>query len=112
MATSQSQKLAVQKYRAKTYDTIGFDVPKGKREEFKTVAAGMGLSLAKFLLLAAESYGANHAGEEFKTTTPAPMTTEERKLIEDFNALPDDVRKSISKLIRQINQNQPQNQAL
>ena len=101
MATSNAQKLAVQKYRAKTYDTIGFDVPKGKREEFKMRASKLGLSLAKFLFLAAEAYGG-----DFLPVNPAPIekiSAEERRLLDEFNKLPPDVQKSIAKMIRAIN---------
>lgn len=111
MAVSQSQKLALQKYKDNNYDRLAILIKKGKREEYKQAAERLGLGYAEMIRLAIDAFIAENAGEEFKTTTPAPMTAEERKLIDDFNALPDDVRKSISKLIRQINQIQPQNQA-
>lgn len=102
MAVSQAQKLAVQKYRAKTYDTIGFDVPKGKRDEYKEKASKLGLSLAKFLFLSAESYG-----EEF---TPAPrvesekLTAEQRRLLDEFGKLPVDAQKYFMKAFKAINE--------
>ena len=109
MAISESQKLSIAKYRQEKRDRLSTDIPKGKRAEYNAAAGHLGISLALLVQNGVEEYIANHAGEEFKPTTSAPMTAEERKLIDDFNALPDDVRKSISKLIRQINQNQPQN---
>ena len=104
MATSQSQKIAVQKYRAKTYDTIGFDVPKGKREEFKQKAASLGISLAKFLFLSAESYGAKHAGEVVTVKPENQLSAEERKLIDEFNQLPTDAQKHLLKFVKAVNQ--------
>ena len=108
MATTKAQKLATQKYRAKTYDTIGFDVPKGKREEFKTIAAERGLSLARFLLLAAESYAGLQSVESFKpaSMTKQPtekLTSQERTLLDEFNRLPVDVQKAFLKTFKAIN---------
>ncbi len=106
MALSQAQKLAKAKYQQEKRSLIAAEVSKAKGKEYKQKAASLGLSLSALIQRSIESYGANHAGEEFMPPTPAPMTADERKLIEEFNALPDDVRKSISKLIRQINQAQ------
>ena len=102
MAVSQAQKIAVQKYRAKTYDTIGFDVPKGKREEFKTIAAKMGLSLAKFLFLAAESYSTNHAGEVIQKPEAEKLTTEERRLLSAFAKLPKNAQTNLIKTLEAL----------
>lgn len=111
MTVPKSKVIANKKYRAKTYDTIGFDVPKGKREEYKQTAASLGLSLARFLFLAAEEFGkANHAGENFRSApmndTQPKLSQAEQKLISDFNRLPADTQKAIAKLIQTINQNQ------
>lgn len=109
MSVSESQKIAVKKYREKTYDTIGFDVPKGKREEFKFKAAKLGFSLAKFLFIAAESYGTNHAGEVM-TPQPKlePLSAADKQLIDEFARLPVDVQKCFLKTFKAINQNAPQ----
>lgn len=113
MAVSQAQKLASRKYRRNNYETVSFEVRKGIRDEYKQAAEKLGLSLAEFFKQAAESYGANHANEEFKPApdklSPDKLSPAERQLLDEFNALPDDVKKSFAKLIRQFNQNQPQN---
>lgn len=86
MSVSAAHMRATKKYREKTYDTIGFDVPKGKREEFKGKAAKLGFSLAKFLFVAAESYNEDHSAEPFtKPEKPEPLSADERRLVEEFN---------------------------
>lgn len=113
MTTSQAQKLAVQKYRAKTYDTIGFDVKKGKREEYKAAAAELGLSLAAFLTNAADEFIQNHAVENFSarlnTSTPPQytLTSEERRLLDKWNKLPVSTQKKLAGLIDDLLQHLP-----
>lgn len=104
MTVSKAQKLAVKKYREKTYDTIGFDVPKGKREEFKDKAAKLGLSLAKFLFVAAETYGEGIAADSFTKPEKPELSADERRLLDEFNQLPSDTRKALVKLVKSINQ--------
>lgn len=111
MATTKAQKLATQKYRAKAYDTIGFDVPKGKREEFKTIAAERGLSLARFLLLAAESYAGFESVESIKPASMNKQPTEklsaqEKTLLDEFNRLPVDAQKALLKFLKTLNERQ------
>lgn len=119
MATSQAQKLAVQKYRAKTYDTIGFDVRKGKREEYKAAAAELGLSLAAFLTNAADEYALNHTGADPSSIVPADntaeknsvddsnqqpkITTQDRQLLDAINALSPESRKALLKFLQSLN---------
>lgn len=105
MAVTAAHMRATKKYREKTYDTIGFDVPKGKREEFKGKAAKLGFSLAKFLFIAAESYNENHAGEAFtKPENPESLSADEKRLVEEFNQLPTDAQKHFLKAFKAINQ--------
>ncbi|MBR0290251.1 MAG: hypothetical protein IJQ82_14850 [Selenomonadaceae bacterium] len=104
MAVSVAHMRATKKYRNKTYDTIGFDVPKGKREEFKGKAAELGLSLARFLLIAAESFGKNHAGEMPLSTPKPELTVEQRRLVEEFNQLPLNAQKHFLQAFKAINQ--------
>lgn len=109
MPVPKSKVIANKKYRAKAYDTIGFDVPKGKREEFKAIAAERGLSLARFLLLAAESYAGLQSVESFKPAsmtkepTAEKLTSAERTLLDEFNRLPVDVQKAFLKTFKAIN---------
>lgn len=106
IATSNAQKLAVRKYRDKTYDTIGFDVPKGKREEYKNKAINLGLSLAKFLFLAAESYKPNPDAKSIplKKEKSESLSADDRQLIEEFHRLPIDAQKYFLKAFKAINQ--------
>ena len=106
MAVSQAQKMAVRKYRRNNYETVSFEVRKGIREEYKQAATRAGLSLAEFFKQAAESYIANHAGEEFKTTqdTQPRLSASEKELLEVFNRLPDDAQKGFIKGFKAVNQ--------
>lgn len=46
MAYSQAANKATQRYQKKTYDQLAIRIPKGKREEYKEIAAQNGESLA------------------------------------------------------------------
>ena len=116
--TSESQIAAVKRYRAKTYDTIGFDVPKGKRDEYKQKAELLGMSLAKFLTNAAEEFIMRHAGEDWTANQLASagvvmadgssgqagevLSREEKRLLEEFRRMPADSQKHVRGLIRAI----------
>ena len=112
--TSASQIAAVKRYRAKTYDTIGFDVPKGDRDKYKQAATSFGLSLAKFLATSADEFIQNHAGEDFSeanqlaagaSTVEKPgetLSREEKKLLEEFRQMPVNSQKHVRGLIRAI----------
>ena len=106
MPVPRSKVLANKKYRTKTYDTIGFDVPKGKREEYKEKAASLGLSLAKFLTTAADAYGASHAGEVVIPATSKAggekVSAEERRLLDAAAKFPSDTRKLFLKLVEDL----------
>ena len=49
MAISRAQQDAINRYTKKTYDSIQFRVPKGKRELYNNYAAQRGLSLAAYI---------------------------------------------------------------
>ena len=107
MPVPLSKVLANKKYRAKAYDTIGFDVPKGKRDEYKATAASKGLSLAKFLFLAAEAYGAKLEGGEVVIPATAKVAAEkisadERRLLDAAAKFPQDTRKLFLKLVEDL----------
>ena len=50
MPVSEAQMRANHKYRAKMYDVIQTTVPKGKRDEYKALAAAHGLSLNAYII--------------------------------------------------------------
>ena len=61
MPVSRSQKLAVMKYREKTYERLVVDLKKGKRDYYKQEAARRGLSLSMLVQKSIEEYLQNHA---------------------------------------------------
>ena len=50
MATSEAQKRASMKYRAKTKEQMNLDLPIGKKAEYKAQAAKRGLSLNAYIV--------------------------------------------------------------
>lgn len=109
MSVPMSKVMANKRYRSKTYDTIGFDVKKGKRDEYKAFAAMLNLSLAAFLTVAADEYARNHiadgvpAGEiaaGISTTAPAEkITAEQRRLIDATDDLTPNERRALLKFL-------------
>ena len=49
MATD-AQNRAHTKYRAKAYDQVNLQIPKGKRDEYKAQAAAHGMSLNAYII--------------------------------------------------------------
>lgn len=108
MAVSESQRLAVIKYRQEKRDQIAVDVPKGKREEYKLKAAKLGLSLSMLIQHGVESYGeefiANHSTESFtKPEKPESLSADERRMLVEFNQLPSDAQKHLLKFVKAVN---------
>ena len=102
---SQAQRLAVAKFRAEKCDRIAADVPKGKREIYKTAANDMGLSLALLIQNGVEEFIKNHAGEKVTLEVkPESISAADRRLLDEFNQLPADVQKKTLALIRAINE--------
>ena len=108
MTVPASKVLANKRYRAKTYDTIGFDVKKGKRDEYKAAAAELGLSLAALLTNAADEFIQRHAGQNFSVQTITAQPTEkisptQRRLLDAVEKLPADAQKSLLKFLESLN---------
>lgn len=103
---SQAQKLAVKKYRNKTYDTIGFDVPKGKRDEYKTKAKELGLSLAKLIQIGVEEFIKNHGGKIIQKPEVEKLTAEERRLLKAFAKLPKNAQTNLIKTLEALSPQQ------
>ena len=114
MAISDAQRLAVKIYRSEKRDQISFDVPKGKREVYKRIAAKLGLSLAQLIQDSVEDFSRAHAGEDRAANQLAATSTstiekpgetlsrEEKKLLEDFRQMPANLQKHVRGLIRAI----------
>ncbi len=107
MATSKAQKLAVRKYRANNYETVSFEVRKGKRAEYKQVAESLNLSLAEFFKRAAESYGNGATcppiGGNCPAQTQPTLSADQKKLVDEFSKLPVDAQKHFIKAFQAIN---------
>ena len=103
---SQAQKIAVKKYRDKTYDTIGFDVPKGKRDEYKTKAKKLGLSLAKLIQYGIEEFIQNHVEEFIQKPEVEKLTTEESRLLKAFAKLPKNAQTNLIKTLEALSPQQ------
>ena len=106
MAISKAQGLAVLKYRAKAYDRLSTDIPKGKRDAYNLAASELGLSLSKLIQNGVEEFIARHADKEIeRPAQPAAekLSADDRQLVEEFAKLPVDVRKAITKIISAVN---------
>ena len=105
MAVSKPQQIAVLKYRAKAYDRISIDVPKGKREEYNQSAAKLKTSLAKLIQVAVEEY-TKKEGIEIPLPTPEAksLSPADERLLDEFSKLPADAKKHLVELAKIINQ--------
>lgn len=106
MPKSISQKLAQAKYDQKSYDQILIKVRKGKREEYKDAAEKLGLGQMELFRTAVEEYIKNHGGEVVVPAARQETETisEERRLIQSFANLPDNMKPTLRKLIEQLAQ--------
>lgn len=108
MAVSRPQQIAKDKYRQEKRDQITAEVPKGKRDAYKLIAAELNLSLSMLIQNGVEEYGRNHASKDFLATLPTPETKSlspaDEKLIAEFSKLPADAQKSLMQFLRTINQ--------
>ena len=106
MAISKAQGLAVLKYRAKAYDRLSTDIPKGKRDAYNLAASELGLSLSKLIQNGVEEFIARHAATD--TESPAQVAAEklsadDRRLVEEFAKLPADAQKHFLKAFAAVN---------
>lgn len=100
-----------QAYKNLYYDRLAIWVKKGVRDEYKQAAAELGISLAGLVQNGVEEFIERHGGEVI--ARPASLkeeqtlTAADKRLVEEFNQLPDEVKSTVRKLIQQINQNSP-----
>ena len=102
MAVSQAQKLAKEKYRQEKRDQMTLEVPKGKREVYKAIAARLGLSLSMLVQHSVEEYGANHAGEVIHKPEAEKLTAEEKRLLAAFAKLPKNAQTNLIKTLEAL----------
>lgn len=72
MPASEAQKRATAKYRAKTYEQIAIELPKGTRDRWKAAAAEAGGSLAGFIKAAVEEKIQSDGLHAAPAADPAP----------------------------------------
>ena len=98
-----------QEYKKANYDQFIFRAKKGKKEEYRQAAEDFGLGLTEMFRLAVETFIAERSLYDLpvkpapKTPPEEKLSSEERKLLDEFSKLPPDVQKSIAKMIRAIN---------
>ena len=102
MAVSVPKRISIRKYQSEKCDRITLDVPKGKREAYKLVAAELDMSLAQLVQNSVEGYAANHAGA-VPTPTPAEiLTADEKQLLAAYAKCPENMRSTLKKLVEQV----------
>ena len=97
MATNQD-------YKNMNYDRLAIWVKKGSRDDYKKSAAELGLSLAMLVQNGVEEYIKNHAGEMPLSTPKPELTSEQKRLVEEFNQLPLNAQKHFLQAFKAINQ--------
>lgn len=112
MATSESQKKAIKKYKEKNIELVAFETRKGKSAEYTQAAINLGLGKMEMIRLAVEEFIQRHLNEFAPVVKPAPMTpqptaeklsTQERTLLDEFNQLPVDAQKSLIRFLKNVN---------
>ena len=109
MSVSSAKRLSIAKYQQEKCDRITMDVPKGKRDAYKQIAAELNISLSQLVQNGVEGYARNYEGGEIVIPATAEVATErisaeERRLVEEFGKLPADARKLLLKFITSINE--------
>ena len=114
MAVSRAKRISIAAYQQEKCDRLTADVPKGKREVYKRIAAELNLSLASLIQVGVEEYARAHAGEDQAANQLAAgvsavekpgetLSREEKKLLEDFRQMPANLQKHVHGLIQAIN---------
>lgn len=106
MILAKEQAAAIEKFRAKKFDRVTVNVPKGKRDLYKLGAEFLDLSLSALIQNAVEDYLESHWGKSpAKVEKPVAeeklkLSAEERRLLENFAKLPKSVQKKFAGLIK------------
>ena len=108
MVVSSTKRIGIKKYQQEKCDRITADIPKGKRDAYKMIAAEKGLSLSQLIQNSVESFAGLHGGE-MPATPPKPesISAADKRLVEEFNQLPVEAQKHLMKFLKVINQNMP-----
>lgn len=111
MAVSRAKRISIATYQQEKCDRLTADVPKGKRDAYKQIAAELNISLASLIQIGVEEYARTHAGEKISvpvtdvTAKSAPekkLTAAERRLVETFARLPEKTRAKFAGLLENV----------
>ena len=100
MAVSSAKRLAIKTYQQKKCDRLTVDVPKGKRDAYKAIAAELGLSLSMLIQNSVETFAGNHVSEVLAPQDK--LTAEQRRLLDGVAKLPESTRKIVGKLVEDL----------
>ena len=105
--------MSTAEYRKEKYDNVSFKVPKGKRQEYQQAAADFGIAQSEMFRQAVEIFIAEKSLQDLPLN-PAPMKTqkpenslssEQKKILDEFNQLSIETQKAFMKLFKTINSN-------
>ena len=110
MAVSPAKRISIATYQQEKCDRITADIPKGKRDAYKRIAAELDISLASLIQVGVEEYARTHAGEKFsvpadvatKSVPEKKLTASERRLVETFGRLPKETRAKFAGLLENV----------
>lgn len=105
MSVSNAKRLSIAKYQQEKCDRITMDVPKGKRDAYKQIAAELNLSLSQLVQNGVEGYARNYKGVVIPATekvAPERISAEERRLLVAAAKFPTDTRKLFLKLVEDL----------
>ena len=82
-------------------DRLTVNLPEGKRDMYTSAAHTFGISISGLVQLGVEEFIANHADEESgrKVKACEKLSSQERKLLKAFDALPKESRTIVLKLV-------------
>lgn len=110
MTVSNTKRIGIKKYQQEKCDRITADIPKGKRDAYKMIAAEKGLSLSQLIQNSVESFAGLHGGElpaSVSTSTRESISAADKRLVDEFNQLPVEAQKHFLKAFRAINEVKP-----
>ena len=110
MAVSRAKRISIATYQQEKCDRLTADVPKGKRDAYKQIAAELNISLASLIQIGVEEYARTHAGEKIsvpgdvtaKSVPEKKLTAAERRLVETFARLPEKTRAKFAGLLENV----------
>lgn len=103
MNVSTAKRIGIKKYQQEKCDRITADIPKGKRDAYKLIAAELNLSLSQLIQRSVESYASENFHVQTITTQPTEkISPTQRRLLDAVEKLPADAQKSLLKFIESL----------